>query len=190
MNAKANDATMAAPAGMVEVSAQGFTLAIADMPGATVAYLLANGYSQSLTDARTTAQARAIEAFAKETKASKAEVDAWKATEAGKVAIEAAGRDAMAKRQKALVDGTMVYGQRGPNGPRKSPLEAFMHETAEAELKARFRSKGWAWDKEKAPALIGAYIEKNRKSLETRFAKMKGADDDMADLLAAAGVEV
>ena len=175
---------------LTALESNGLTLPIADMAPATVAYLLANGFSQSLTDARTTAAARAVETFAKATKASKAEIDAWRATEDGKATIEAAGKEAMRKRLEALTEGTMVYGARGPNGPRKSPLEDYLWRTAEAEVRTFLRGKNIAFPKEREAAekAINAWIDAHRKRLEADFRKQAKVAEGADDVLAAMGL--
>lgn len=145
-----------------KVESGDYSLLVADMPLATVQYLLANGFSQSLTDARTTASAKALTtttaAWAKTngrepTAAERATIKAEQTT-----VMEQAGLAAMAKRMDALRDGTMVYGARGPNGPRKSPEEAYYYSRAEADGKATLAKKGIAYPKGKEE--IDAMIQK------------------------------
>lgn len=145
-----------------KVESGDFTMLVADMPLATVQYLLANGFSQSLTDARTTASAKALAtATAEWIKANGREPTvAERATikTAAAVVMEAAGAAAMAKRMDSLRDGSMTYGARGPNGPRKSPEEAYMWSRAEADGKATLAKKGIAYPKGKEE--IDAMIQK------------------------------
>ncbi len=170
-----------------KVESGDFSLALGLMPLATVQYLLANGFSQSLTDARTTASAKALAtavadwAKANGREPTVAERAALKADQSA--AMESAGLAAMAKRMDSLRDGTMVYGARGPNGPRKSPEEAYYYSRAEADGKATLTKKGIAHPKgrEELDAMVAKVLSVRgaayKKDWEKQQALTGGLDD-------------
>jgi hypothetical protein len=162
------------------VSAHGMTQVIATLPMASIIYLLANGYSQSLGDAGTSAIAKAklaaVEVANKQrgkgNAMSTAAVAAFLATDAIVALCKAAAIDAKNKRQLALEEGTMVFGTRGPNGPRLSPLDAFCRTQAEADAKAMAARKGKPLPKgDDLETLLAAIIDVHRVDYTQRFEK-------------------
>src|SRR6266576_2217139 len=93
------------------------------LPAKAIAYLLQNGFSQSMTDAA---------AFSKEQKAAFAE--------AGK-SVDEAAQEAREKRFVAITKGEV--GVR-VGGPRKSLFEKFYHEAAKDKVKALCEARGFA----------------------------------------------
>ena len=159
-------------------SAHEQTLLVSDMPVATIIYLLLNGYSQSMTDAGTSAAAKSRDAACKAANEQRGKGNAMTAAQAKEFCatpsilamVESASRDARNKRQLALVEGTMVYGVRGPNGPRKSPLEAFLSACAEADAKAMAARKGKPMPKGDAlETLLAGIIAVRRMDYTERF---------------------
>lgn len=184
--------TVAIPASLT-ATAHGAELPIATLPMATLAYLLLNGFSQSMTDAGTTAAARAKEAAIKEANATrgkgnemtKAQAQEFLATNAISAMVDAAAQDARNKRVEALLAGTMVYGARGPNGPRKSPIEAFCWAAAEADAKAMAARKGKPMPKGEAlETLLTAIVAAKRAEYEARFRATNTDDDALGELFA------
>lgn len=178
------------PTGL-RATAHGADVTIPSLPIASLVYLLLNGFSQSMTDAGTTAGAAAKkaaiktanEARGKGREMSKADEDAFLATDAIKELVASASEDARGKRVAAIMDGSMVYGARGPNGPKKTPLEAFVWACAEADAKATAARKGKPLPKgEELATLLEAIIGKKRADYESRFTAA-GGDTDLDDLM-------
>lgn len=165
----------------LKVESGDFHMLASDMPLTTVAYLLANGFSQSLTDARTSAQAKVLEAAMK---AAGAGADKAQVRESCKAEMETAGLEAMSKRYQALAAGTMVYGARGPNGPRKSPEEAYLWSRAEADGKATLTRKGIAHPKgkEELDAMVQKVLSVKGESYRKDWAKQQAMSGGLDDL--------
>lgn len=181
---------VAIPTGL-RATAHGADFDLASAPMATIVYLLLNGFSQSMTDAGTSAAAKAKDAALKEANAtrgkgnemSKAQAAEFLATEAITGLVEAAAQDARNKRVDSLLNGTMVYGARGPNGPRKSPLEAFVWACAEADAKAMAAKKGKPMPKGEAlETLLQGIIAARGSDYEARFAASTVSDADLDNL--------
>lgn len=181
---------VAIPTGL-RATAHGADFDIASAPMATIVYLLLNGFSQSMTDAGTSAVAKAKEAALKEGNASrgkgnemsKAQAAEFFATDAISGLLESAAQDARNKRVESLLAGSMVYGTRGPNGPRKSPLEAFVWACAEADAKAMAAKKGKPMPKGEAlETLLQGIIAARGSDYEARFAASTVSDADLDNL--------
>lgn len=181
---------IAIPTGL-RATAHGADFDLASAPMATIVYLLLNGFSQSMTDAGTSAVAKAKEAALKEANATrgkgnemtKVQEKEFLATDAISGLLEAAAQDARNKRVEALLQGSMVYGSRGPNGPRKSPLEAFVWAAAEADAKAIAAKKGKPMPKgEDLETLLLGIIAARRSDYEARFAASTVSDADLDEL--------
>ena len=160
------------------VSAHGMTQVVATLPMASIIYLLANGYSQSLGDAGTSAIAKAKlaaikvanEQRGKGNAMSTAAAAAFVATDAIVALCKAAAIDAKNKRQLALVEGTMVYSMRGPNDARLSPFDAFCLACAEADAKGMAARKGKPMPKgQELEELLTAIIERKLEAYTQRF---------------------
>ncbi len=182
--------TIKVPTGFT-VSAHGMTQVIAELPMASIVYLLANGYSQSLGDAATSAIAKAKTSaikVANDTRGkgnamSKDATDAFLATEAIVTMCESAAIDAKTKRQHALVDGTMILGTRGPNGPRLSPLDAFCLACAEMDAKAMAARKGKPMPKgEELATLLAGIVDAKRDGYTKRFHETATPDSALDNL--------
>jgi len=174
------------------VAAHGMRQVVAELPMASIVYLLANGYSQSLGDAATSAIAKAKASAVKvanETRGkgnamSRDATDAFLATTAIVSMCESAAIDAKIKRHQALEDGTMIIGTRGPNGPRLSPLEAFCLACAESDAKAMASRKGKPMPKgEELATLLAAIVDVKRGSYIDRFNETASPDSDLIDLM-------
>lgn len=95
--------------------AHGFKLnmnTLSGMSPSAIAYLIRNGFTQSITDAA---------AFSKADKDGKTDDE-----------IAAMAKAARSTRYQAIIAGTVATG--GPRGPRKSPLAAAIHEVAVERL--------------------------------------------------------
>lgn len=179
--------TIAVPADMV-LTFRNDSVPIGTIAAAGVEYLIRNGWSQSMTDTATSARAKVInDAVADFTKArghapSAMERDAIIAgLESAIVDAESA---ALAKRLEAIMEGSIVAGQRGGGGPRKSALDVYLWGRAEAEAKSRIRAAGkkWPTDKADANAVVEKVLNHFRAKWEKEFAK--GAQDDiLGDLI-------
>ena len=183
--------TIKVPTGFTVV-AHGMTQVVAELPMASIVYLLANGYSQSLGDAATSAIAKAKTSAVKvanETRGkgnamSRDATDAFLATTAIVSMCESAAIDAKNKRQQALMDGTMVIGTRGPNGPRLSPLDTFCLACAESDAKAMASRKGKAMPKgEELATLLAAIIDVKRRDYTDRFHETATPDSALDGLI-------
>lgn len=153
---------------------------------AGIVYLIQNGWSQSMTDTATSARAKVVnDAITDWAKANGRQPDATERgimVEAVADAIRAAETDALAKRLEAIMQGTMVAGQRGGGGPRKSALEVYLWGRAKTEAESRLRAKGKRLPKETADA--NAVIEKVLAHFRAKWEKefAKGGQDDILDL--------
>lgn len=157
-------------------------------PLPTIVYLLQNGFSQSLTDAGTSAAAAkrkemiaiANEERGKGNEMSKAQEKEFCATESIRPMVEEAAKAAIEKRMEALRAGTMVAGARGPSGPRKSPFEAFCHGQAMVELQAKAAKIGKPLPKgETLQGLVDTVTARNMASYRAMWEAQSGADDDL-----------
>ena len=178
------------PAGLT-ATAHGAELPIASLPMPTLVYLLFNGFSQSMTDAGTTAAARAREAACKEANTQRgkgnemtlAQTKEFLATDAISGMVDAAAQVARNKRVESLLAGTMIYGARGPNGPRKSPVDAFCWAQAESDAKAMAARKGKPMPKGEAlETLLSAIVAAKRAEYEAEFARRAAADAHLSSL--------
>jgi len=152
------------------VECHGFKLdasRIGDMSASAIAYLLGNGFTQSLTDAA---------AF------SKADKEGKSADE-----IAAMARAAREKRYAAILAGTV--GSSGPRGPRRVGIDAVMAEIAESAIRLapKIASGEVKWPEGKGAAAtvakwVAAYIAKNesavRAEAERRMAAMPAVEFD------------
>lgn len=163
------------------VSAHGMTQVIATLPMASIIYLLANGYSQSLGDAGTSAIAKAKLAAVKVANEQRGKGNAMStaatvtflATAPIVAMCKAAAIDAKNKRQLALVEGTMVYSMRGPNDARLSPFDTFCLACAEADAKGRAAHKGKPMPKgQELEELLAAIIERKLEAYTQRFQEL------------------
>lgn len=167
---------------------RGNAVEVAKLPQASIVYLVTNGWSQSFTDVATGARAKVLnDAIADWAKANGRNPDAAeRATivEANADAIAAAEGDAIAKRLEAIMAGTMVAGQRGGGGPRKSPLDIYLWGRAESDAKARMRAKGLKWptDREAANAVVEKVLNHFRKEW-TREYERNAKNDPLADII-------
>lgn len=181
------------PADLI-LTAHGHTVPVGDIAPAGLTYLLLNGFSQSLTDAGTTASARTRDAAIKAAneergkgrEMTKAETAEFISTDAIKGIMESAATDARTKRLSAILDGTMVYGARGPNGPRRSPKDQFIWDCAEADANALAKSKGKTMpkDRDEASAIIQRFVDKKGAEYAARYAATSADDADLGDLFA------
>ena len=180
-----SDFNIAIPADTV-LTFRGDAVPIANVAPAGVLYLILNGWSQSMTDTATSARAKVVnDAIGEWAKANGRQPNA---TERDAIiegiadAIKAAETDALAKRLEAIMQGTMVAGQRGGGGPRKSALEVYLWGRAKAEAESRLRAKGKRLPKETADA--NAVIEKVLAHFRAKWEKefAKGGTDDILDL--------
>ena len=155
-------------------TAHGFTLnadrlteMLATRAGAGVLYLLANGFTQSLTDAA---------AF------SKADKD-------GKTAMEVMdmAADRRARRFNAIMSGEV--GSSGPRGPRMTGLEAMARDVAIERLRAAFGAKKRPWPDGKGSAAIIADLvaqilaSRHGADILAEAERRMGATPDVGDLL-------
>jgi len=170
------------------LSAHDFEMDVKELPITTIVYLLANGYSQSLTDAGTTAAAKAAIDEVKAENArraargwpilTKVEQNAFIASDAVTELKAEASKAKRAERVDALLAGTMIYGARGPNGPRRTPMEQWIYDAAESTIRAFARTAGLKVpsDKDELAAMIDGYIEANRPEFEARYATQPKGD--------------
>lgn len=156
------------------VECHGFTLDMDQLVGmspAALAYLVGNGFTQSLTDAA---------AFSRSDKEGKSESE-----------IADMARAARQKRFNAIIDGTV--GSSGPRGPRRRGIDAVMAEIAEAAIRQapKIVSGEVKWPEGKGAAAtiagwVRAYIAKNestvRAEAERRMAAMPAVEFDPTDL--------
>lgn len=165
---------------------RGDTVPVGMIAPAGLVYLLQNGWSQSMTDTATSARAKVVnDAIAEWAKANGRQPNTTERdgiVEGSADAIRAAETDALAKRLEAIVSGTMVAGQRGGGGPRKSALEVYLWGRAKTEAESRLRAKGKRLPKETADA--NAVIEKVLNHFRAKWEKefAKGGQDDILDL--------
>lgn len=181
--------TIAVPADLV-LTFRDAAVPIGTVDAKGVLYLIQNGWSQSMTDTATSARAKVLnDATAEWAKANGGA--APNATERATIAesnadaIAEAEREALAKRLDAIMQGTIVAGQRGGGGPRKSPMEAYVWERATADAKATVRDRGLKWPKETeaANAIVERVLAKRRKAYEQDFAKRAKQADDLDDII-------
>ena len=183
-------------AGIVITLPEGFALESHDftmkgegIPAATIVYLLINGFSSTMTDAGTTAAAKVANDMVKEENErlegkglplmNTQERNAFLAGEGVTAAKNEAAKAARAKRLDALLEGSMVAGSRGPNGPRKSPMDQWVYTQAVADLTAYARDNGFKLptDKDQLAALVEGTIDTRRPDYEARWDAQQGARD-------------
>lgn len=153
------------------------------LPPKAIAYLIGNGFTQSMTDAA---------AFTKEQKASFAKehaeahgvtVDAL--TEADHVAaVKAKADEAREKRFQAIMSGTV--GLRVATGPRLDPLTRAMREIAEEGVRKLAAQKGVAMPKgDVLKAAIEKVLERNRDNIKAEAERRLSAPsaDGLDDIL-------
>lgn len=114
-----------------------------ETPVATIIYLLTNGFNQTMTDAYTSAVDRKKQELAEAAGVTgKEAIKTFAAAEHIVPLLAAAGKDGIIKRLAALEDGSMVAGARGPNGPRRVGVEAFLWAQAKTFLEGKAKEQG------------------------------------------------
>lgn len=135
---------------------------VADLTADGIAYLLQNGFTQSLTDAA---------AFSKADKAGKTEAE-----------IEEMARAARDKKFAHILAGTV--GTKGPSAPRKVGLDKIMQTVAIEDLKAACAAAKITWPQKAADQapLIEKYLAKHGEKVRAEAQRRLDAASETIDL--------
>ena len=154
----------------------------------SIAYLLHNGFTQSMTDAAAATKADKAKVLedAGYSDDAKALLAGNPVSDEGKVALAAANDKWREERFHAIVAGT-VGTRVGGGGPRKDPLERALEAIAEEQLRAICSQRGVAMPKadvhKKAiAALIARGGEGMKAKAQARIEEAKASLDEIGDL--------
>ncbi len=160
------------------------------LPAKAIAYLLHNGFTQSMTDAAAATKedkAKVLVAAGLLAEGHTAEdYESCARTDDGKAALALAAEGWREERFAAILKGE-VGTRVGGGGPRKDPLLRAMEDIAEETVRGIAAAKGVAMPKgEVLKKALSVIIERNRAAIEAkakeRLEQAKGLAEEMGDL--------